>query len=314
MDYTIAVASDAAVRQCPACGVGAPAASFLPRCAACANCGSSFVVGSNTAAYPVTYFQEMGTPNLLARLAAPAVRFLLVTLPMRRIRRILVGRQAPCVLDYGCGRGRLVGALRGAGIDAVGFEPSPAAIGLAAASGIPVSGTVPETPRGYDLIMFWHSLEHADAPADALSAATRYLAPDGVLLVAVPNVTSWEARIFRGRWFHYDYPYHRIHFAPQGLSLLLRRNGFHIRSIEFWSPEYAFVGLCQSFLNFFLPMNVLYGVASHRRVALSPHRARFLAALSLSLLVIAAPALLAVFVAAAIMRRSGAMIAIAARI
>ena len=64
-------------------------------------------------------------------------------------------------------------------------------------------------------IVFWHSLEHLPAPGAAIDHAARRLMPRGVLLVAVPNTASLQARVFGDRWFHLDLPRHLVHL-PRG--------------------------------------------------------------------------------------------------
>ena len=43
-------------------------------------------------------------------------------------------------------------------------------------------------------VVFWHALEHLPAPGEAIREAARLLNPGGVILVAVPNSRSLQAR------------------------------------------------------------------------------------------------------------------------
>ncbi len=216
------------------------------------------------------------------------------------------------MLDYGCGRGTLVQYLRERGIEAVGYDPSPAAVALARKSRTPVFTEIPAGP--YDLVMFWHSLEHTDDPLAAVRTARSRLLPGGKLLIAVPNAASWEAKIAHERWFHYDYPFHRVHFTPRALRLMLERAGFRVRGIDFFNPEYTLSGLVQTFLNFFLPKNVLYSVVSHRRMELPRALAILISLVSLVLVLLFAPVLLTVFFLALLFKKTGAIAVIADRI
>ena len=69
-------------------------------------------------------------------------------------------------------------------------------------------------------------LEHLDDPRAALERARSWLRPGGVLLVGVPNIATWQARIAGTRWFHLDAPRHRVHFTPPGLEAALTSAGF----------------------------------------------------------------------------------------
>src|ERR1700676_4536689 len=51
--------------------------------------------------------------------------------------RVLVENVAPPVLDVGCGPGRMVAALGGRGIPALGVDPAPAAVALTRRRGAP---------------------------------------------------------------------------------------------------------------------------------------------------------------------------------
>ncbi len=112
------------------------------------------------------------------------------------------------VIEVGAGRGRLVAALRVRGYDAVGIEPNAGAARAAASSGLPVEEVELEEadfPAGEaDLVVFWHVLEHLDDPHEALRRVRPWLREGGRVLVATPNLASWQARIGGDRWFHQD--------------------------------------------------------------------------------------------------------------
>jgi 2-polyprenyl-3-methyl-5-hydroxy-6-metoxy-1,4-benzoquinol methylase len=79
-----------------------------------------------------------------------------------------------------------------------------------------------------DAVSLWHVLEHVEDPGTALRAVRAWLAPGGVLLVGVPNLASWQARLAGPRWYHLDLPRHRTHFTPTGLEALLEASGFTV--------------------------------------------------------------------------------------
>jgi SAM-dependent methyltransferase len=115
----------------------------------------------------------------------------------------------------GAGDGTLVAAFRLRGRDALGLERE--------ASGRHVrSGEVGDVAGEWAAVVFWHSLEHLRDPAKALSDAAARLKPGGVLVVAVPNYGSLQARVFGERWFALDLPRHLVHLDGR---LLARRIG-----------------------------------------------------------------------------------------
>ena len=52
---------------------------------------------------------------------------------------------------------------------------------------------LPLPEEGFDCVIFWHVLEHLRDPAAALRRSARLLTPGGLLVVAVPNLASWQA-------------------------------------------------------------------------------------------------------------------------
>ncbi len=114
------------------------------------------------------------------------------------------------VLDVGAGDGTLAGAFVRHGREAVGLEPH--------ASGPHIRNAEVEDVEGkWSAVIFWHSLEHLRSPGRALSHAAALLSPGGTLVVAVPNATSLQARVFGDRWLALDLPRHLVHLSPPAL-------------------------------------------------------------------------------------------------
>jgi SAM-dependent methyltransferase len=157
------------------------------------------------------------------------------------------------VLEVGAGDGKLVAAMRAAGLDARGIDPSPAACAAAASIGVEVANVGiddADLPAGtQDAVVVWHALEHLDQPADALTRIHRWLRPGGRLVVAVPNIASVQARIGGDRWFHQDVPRHRVHLTPTGTTALLERSGFRVERVRHVLVEQNPLGMWQTILN-----------------------------------------------------------------
>ncbi len=157
------------------------------------------------------------------------------------------------VLEVGAGDGKLVAAMRGAGLDASGIDPSPAACVAARALGVEVVNVGiddAELPAGgMDAVVVWHALEHLDEPAEALARIHGWLRPGGALIVAVPNLASLQARLGGDRWFHQDVPRHRVHLTPAGATALLERRGFRVERIRHLLVEQNPLGMWQTMLN-----------------------------------------------------------------
>jgi hypothetical protein len=100
-----------------------------------------------------------------------------------------------------------------------------------------------------DAVVIWHALEHFDDPASSLDRVRSWLARNGTLIVAVPNLDSLQARLGGDRWFHQDVPRHRVHFTPKGATALLARTGFKTERIRHVLIEQNPLGMWQTLLN-----------------------------------------------------------------
>jgi SAM-dependent methyltransferase len=230
--------------------------------AICRQCGSGLTLPELPAAklgelYPAEYGPYGLPPRGIARSASRIIRCYqgrraLRTAPIRAISARSSGR----AVDVGCGRGDLGATLIGEGWRVTGVEPSPAACAVATARGLDArQGTLADVrleTAGYDAAVFMHSLEHIDRPVHHLEAVRDALRPDGVVLITVPNFGGWQARRFRGRWFHLDLARHRIHFTRSGLTHALTRAGFEPEELTTSSSpvglpasiQYALAGRC----------------------------------------------------------------------
>lgn len=124
------------------------------------------------------------------------------------------------VLDVGAGTGELVRTLKNASFNAQGFEPSSDARAVALSNGIELLDAYPDVEGYYDIITMYHVLEHVpDVPAQIKKIET-LLKPNGVLILALPNYASFDARLFKNYWAGYDVPRHLYHFTPQAVKTI----------------------------------------------------------------------------------------------
>jgi SAM-dependent methyltransferase len=187
--------------------------------------------------------------GLARRLLAP-LRGLAERDRMRFLSHLRPGAR---VLEVGAGDGKLVAAMREAGLDARGIDPSPAACEAARRIGVEVrnlgvdDAELPASSE--DAVVIWHALEHFDQPAAALERARGWLRAGGTIVVAVPNLDSVQALIGGDRWFHQDVPRHRTHLTPAGATALLERSGYRVVRIRHLLVEQNPLGMWQTLLN-----------------------------------------------------------------
>jgi 2-polyprenyl-3-methyl-5-hydroxy-6-metoxy-1,4-benzoquinol methylase len=92
-------------------------------------------------------------------------------------------------------------------------------------------------PGGFDVITMSHVLEHLPDPVDALERCRRLLRSGGLIVAAVPNLSSLQASIGKGCWFHLDPPHHLFHFTEEGLRALLVQARFRVREVRRFDLE-----------------------------------------------------------------------------
>ena len=70
-----------------------------------------------------------------------------------------------------------------------------------------------------------HVLEHVHSPVTTLTAAAEALAPEGRLVVLVPNFGGAGRRMFGRSWDGLEVPRHLHHFTKRSLTDTLARSG-----------------------------------------------------------------------------------------
>jgi SAM-dependent methyltransferase len=224
--------------RCAWCGAPAHASGF--RLAVCDACGTATTHpppddAELNAAYATFYRPSSG------RFSGPGDKLL------RRTRGLLAGRLdklAPPgpILDVGCGEGALLEALTARGRVTVGLEHGE----QAERSRLDVREIeitdFDDRPGEWAAIVFWHSLEHLRQPEAALRRARYLLAPSGVVIVAAPNLASWQARWLGDRWLALDLPRHLVHLTAPALVDGVRRLGLNVERVSYWRGGQVFFG------------------------------------------------------------------------
>lgn len=127
-------------------------------------------------------------------------------------------------LDIGAGTGHFINATSQAGFNSLGLEPDQdariLAIKLHNANIKPLEQLFDLDDKSMDVITMWHVLEHVYHLKQDLTKITSVLKDDGVMVVAVPNMSSYDAKKYKQYWAAYDLPIHLHHFQPQDISNL----------------------------------------------------------------------------------------------
>jgi len=82
--------------------------------------------------------------------------------------------------------------------------------------------------ESFDVITFWHALEHIHDLKGTLKSVLPLLRNDGLLLIALPNISSLDFRLYREDWVALDLPRHLYHFDPNSFRSLFYSFGLEV--------------------------------------------------------------------------------------
>jgi len=189
--------------------------------------------------YPANYWFAPD-PSLAARLEDLYRRTVLGG-HARFVARAL--RESPArgpLLDVGCGGGLFLAMMRRRGFRVVGLDTSQeAAIAAWRHHRVPALVAdlehAPFRPASFAGITMSHVLEHLPDPCVYLSAAHRLLAPDGRLVIFVPNAASLQFAIFGRRWNGLDVPRHLFDYRDRDVENILEMMGFAVVRRSYFS-------------------------------------------------------------------------------
>ncbi|PZR23941.1 MAG: methyltransferase [Flavobacterium psychrophilum] len=136
------------------------------------------------------------------------------------------------LLDIGAGTGDFLVMAQKNGWDIVGVEPNTKAKSIAESKGVKFLNVLADMPNhSADAITMWHVLEHVPDVEAQITELKRILKPDGVLIVAVPNYKSFDAKYYGKFWAAYDVPRHLWHFSKKAIELLFGKQDMQLVKI-----------------------------------------------------------------------------------
>jgi 2-polyprenyl-3-methyl-5-hydroxy-6-metoxy-1,4-benzoquinol methylase len=149
-----------------------------------------------------------------------------------RMKPILRYKSSGSLLDIGPWIGIFACNAKDAGFEVTALEIDQncvnflnGTVGVKAIQSSDPAKSLGEMTEQFDVITLWHSLEHLPDPWLVVQRAAERLAPDGILLIAIPNITSNEFAMLKAKWRHIDAPRHIYFYPPDALAKLASDNG-----------------------------------------------------------------------------------------
>lgn len=140
------------------------------------------------------------------------------------------------VLDIGCGTGHFLQVCQKYNWNVTGIEPDTNARAIAntlinnRVFGAQELKNLPKS--SFDVITLWHVLEHLPNLKEDLTRINSVLKPNGILIVAVPNYKSFDAKHYKSFWAALDVPRHLWHFNKQSIKTLGHSFGFKLEKTK----------------------------------------------------------------------------------
>lgn len=154
------------------------------------------------------------------------------------------------LLDVGCGTGAFMIAALDAGFSVHGIEPGwhSSRYGRKHHS-LQITNSTLESFRSdkhFDIVTCLHVIEHVPNPAEFVKHLTRLVKPDGILIIATPNLGCEYARDLGVKWEAVGPADHLLLFDSDTLERLLLKSGLDIvEMIESGNYRDELVAVCK---------------------------------------------------------------------
>jgi 2-polyprenyl-3-methyl-5-hydroxy-6-metoxy-1,4-benzoquinol methylase len=176
-----------------------------------------------------------------------------------------ITKQTGSLLDFGSGKGKFGSLAKEGGwqVKCVETSPDRAAYakniyGLEVNTDFYSAGNI--FGAWFDALTLFHVLEHLPDPKPLLERLiTDNLKKDGIVVIEVPNIRSWQSGIAGNRWIHLDVPRHIHHFTPERLDRFVNEIGLRRVKRTYFSFHLGVLGMVDSLLKLFgYKKNIIY--------------------------------------------------------
>ena len=133
-------------------------------------------------------------------------------------------------LDVGSGIGVYAEYCLKKGLNQSVVENNVKALNICSRKGLKTFNSLEIIPSHskFRIITFWHSLEHIINLNKTLAKTSLLIDKEGYLIIALPNINSFDSKYYKHKWSALDVPRHIWHFTRKGIELLLKEKNFRL--------------------------------------------------------------------------------------
>jgi len=181
------------------------------------------------------------------------VRNLTLTQKTNWVQSLFTGHKGH-LLEVGAGTGAFANSMTKKGWKVTALEPDASsrkrALETYSIHLAPIENLFELETASFEVITLWHVLEHVHDLNDYIKTFHRLLKPNGRLIIAVPNYTSYDAAFYKKYWAAYDVPRHLYHFSPMSMFYLAKKYKMVIvQKIPMWFDSFYVSLLSEKYKN-----------------------------------------------------------------
>lgn len=214
----------------------------------CANCTLEYTdpAPSKEAIAPYynfpSYISHTDTKEGLVNKMYHKVRNHTLTQKTNWVQSLFTGHKGH-LLEVGAGTGAFADSMSKKGWKVTALEPDASsrqkALDKYNLNILPIEELFHLEPAKYEVITLWHVLEHVHDLNAYMKTFHSLLKPNGRLIIAVPNYTSYDAGYYKKYWAAYDVPRHLYHFSPLSMHYLAKKHKMSImQKLPMWFDSF----------------------------------------------------------------------------
>ena len=138
------------------------------------------------------------------------------------------------VLDFGCGAGGFLKLISNKADFVAGVELDKVIRATINDEGIRCFSNIDDIEGQYDVITLFHVLEHLTNPIEMLKELQTYLAPNGQIIIEVPNSEDALLTLYKDKYFS-DFTYWSCHtylYNSSNLATIVEKSGLRVKLVK----------------------------------------------------------------------------------